>query len=167
MESVSYWFYFNESAGDDDAENDESAGNNDAEDNAIGENHIIREGSTELPSEFINTPIDVPTDGEKNTTGPEKLIEEVVEIKIKAKMLYDIKTRMSNKATKVDKKLKKFRPHFQHLVIYQSHEVKQSIFRSIMDRDKKVGGCITVLPSLTTTKRRVRFLKVLSMSIDN
>jgi hypothetical protein len=38
-------------------------------------------------------------------------------------------------------------------VLYQFYEVKQSLFQTIKNSDKKIGGYITILPFLTTTKR--------------
>jgi hypothetical protein len=77
--------------------------------------------------------------GEQNTTGLAKLIDEVVEIQIKAKIFYDMKSRMIRKAKKVDKKLKLFHPHIQHLVLYQFYEVKQSSFLTTTKRRFKVN----------------------------
>jgi hypothetical protein len=131
----------------------ESTGQNDTNLTSEGnESTSVQENGTELPN---NASVD--GDGEQATTGLAKLIDEVVEIQIKAKVFYDMKTRMTKKAKKVDKKLKLFRPHIQHLVLYQCYEVKQSLFQTITNRDKKTGGCITILPFLTTTKRRVCF----------
>ena len=110
--------------------------------------------NTELPN-------NASVDGEQFTTDPAILIDEVIEVQIKAKIFCNIKKRMIKKATKVDKKLKKFRPHIQHLVHYQWHEMeKRSLIQTIKNRDKinkMDGGCITILPYLTTTKRRVCF----------
>ncbi|CAI2181200.1 9451_t:CDS:10 [Funneliformis geosporum] len=110
--------------------------------------------SSELPD-------DASVDGEQFTTDPAILIDEVIEVQIKAKIFRNIKKRMFNKAIKVDKKLKKFRPHIQHLVHYQWHEMeKRSLIQTFKNRDKinkMDGGCITILPYLTTTKRRIIF----------
>lgn len=135
--------YFNESTGQNDT-------NPISKDN---KSKSIQENSTEL---LNGTSID----GEQNTIDLAKLIDEVVEIQIKAKPFYDMKTRMIQKSKKVDKKLKLFHPHIQHLVLYQIYEVNQPPFRDIKNRDKKAGGCITILPFLTTTKRRVFSFKV-------
>lgn len=120
----------------------------------LNENTLTRENNAELPN-------DASVDGEQFTTDPAILIDEVIKVQIKAKIFRNIKKRIFNKATKVDKKLKKFRPHIQHLVHYQWHEMeKRSLIQTFKNRDKinkMDGGCITILPYLTTTKRRVCF----------
>ena len=97
----------------------------------------------------------LPEDNAEIPSGPAKLIDEVIDVKIKAKLFRKMQTRMAKKATKVGKNLRKFRPHVQHIVIYQWHEAKKPLFRTKKNRNKKTGGCITVVPSLTTTKQRV------------
>ncbi|CAB4376229.1 unnamed protein product [Rhizophagus irregularis] len=116
---------------------------------------------TDDSSKDTELPDDASVDGEKFTIDPAILIDEVITVQIKAKIFRNIKKRMFSKATKVDKKLKKFRPHIQHLVHYQWHEMeKRSIIQTFKNRDKinkMDGGCITILPYLTTTKRRIIF----------
>jgi len=107
----------------------------------------LSEDNAEIP--------DISDNIEKPAAGPVKLIDEVIDVKIKAKLFRKMQTRMAKKATKVGKNLRKFRPHVQHIVIYQWHEAKKPLFRTKKNRNKKTGGCITVVPSLTTTKQRV------------
>ncbi|RHZ55702.1 hypothetical protein Glove_411g12 [Diversispora epigaea] len=107
------------------------------------------EDNTEIP--------DILADIENPTADTVKLVDEVIDIKIKAKLFRKMQTRMANKATKVGKNLKTFRPHIQHLVIYQWHEAKKPLFRTKKNCNEKTGGCITVIPSLTTTKQRIVF----------
>ncbi|CAG8500812.1 17105_t:CDS:10 [Dentiscutata erythropus] len=88
------------------------------------------------------------------TSDPAKLIEEITEVHIRPKLFFNMEKRMRKKATKIDKNLRKLRPHFQHHVIYQWNNVKLSLFQSKKNREKK-GGSVIVTPSMTTTKRRV------------
>ncbi|CAG8563514.1 4005_t:CDS:10 [Ambispora gerdemannii] len=95
-------------------------------------------------------------DASVDTAGPTQLIDEIIEVQIKAKLFHKMETRMAKKATKVDDKLKKLRPHIQHLVLYRWHKAKKSLFQNSKSCEK-TGGCITIVPSMTTTKRRVIF----------
>ncbi|CAG8594211.1 3574_t:CDS:10 [Paraglomus occultum] len=96
---------------------------------------------------------DTSDNNEKPVTGSAKLIDEVIDVKIKAKIFRKMQTRMTGKATKAGNNLKKFRPHIQHLVIYKWHKAKKPLFNSKKNSDEKTGGCITVVPILTTTKQ--------------
>ncbi|RHZ76590.1 hypothetical protein Glove_195g36 [Diversispora epigaea] len=107
------------------------------------------EDNTEIP--------DILDDIENPTADTVKLVDEVIDIKIKAKLFRKMQTRMAKKAMKVCKNLKTFRPHIQHLVIYQWHEAKKPLFRTKKNCNEKTGGCITVIPSLSTTKQRIVF----------
>ncbi|CAG8825265.1 24608_t:CDS:2, partial [Racocetra persica] len=91
------------------------------------------------------------------TNDPAILVDEITEINIKPKLFFNMEKQMSKKATKVDKNLRKLCPHFQHHVIYQWNNIKVRLFQSKKNREKK-GGCVTITPSMTTTKRRIIFL---------
>ncbi|KAF0497155.1 hypothetical protein F8M41_020779 [Gigaspora margarita] len=93
---------------------------------------------------------------EQLTNDPAKLVDEITEIHIKPKVFFNMEKRMFKKATKVDKNLRRLRPHFQHHVIYQWNNVKVRLFQSKKTREKK-GGCVIIAPSMTTTKRRIIF----------
>jgi hypothetical protein len=80
-------------------------------------------------------------------------IEEIIKVKIKAKLFCKPETRIKKKAAKIDNLLKRLRPHVQHLIIYNWHNGRKRVFQT--GNDKKTGGRVTVLPSLTTTKQKV------------
>ncbi|RIB02718.1 hypothetical protein C2G38_852692 [Gigaspora rosea] len=93
---------------------------------------------------------------EQLTNDPAKLVDEITEVHIKPKVFFNMEKRMLKKATKVDKNLRRLRPHFLHHVIYQWNDVKVRLFQSKKTREKK-GGCLIITPSMTTTKRRIIF----------
>ncbi|CAG8560064.1 29581_t:CDS:10 [Gigaspora margarita] len=90
------------------------------------------------------------------TNDPAKLINEITEVHIRPKFFFNMEKRMRKKASKIDKNLRKLRPHFQHHVIYQWNNVKLRLFQFKKNREKK-GGNVIIIPSMTTTKRRLIF----------
>src|SRR4051812_27228121 len=93
---------------------------------------------------------------ESNSDTSMKPSYETFEVKFKAKMFHDTKVRARKKAEKVNRYLRQLRPHIRHMVLYECSEAKKPLFQIKKNNDIKTGGCITVVPSLTTTKRRVR-----------
>ncbi|CAG8558908.1 27870_t:CDS:10, partial [Dentiscutata erythropus] len=106
--------------------------------NNLEENNLEKNNLEENDPEESNSEEDIleeQCDIKQLTNDPAKLIEEITEV------------------TKIDKNLRKLRPHFQHHVIYEWKNVKLRLFQSKKNREKK-GGSVIVIPSMTTTKRR-------------
>lgn len=95
---------------------------------------------------------------ELSAIDPSKFLDDVVEVQIKARLFRNIKIRMEKKAGKVEKKLRRLRPHIHHLVLYEWHAARKPLFRTMKNRGIKTGGTILIVPSLKTTKRRVSLL---------